>query len=86
MRFGMHVLSVTLTEITMTQLSSIFLHKDDIATLQQFLAAFPEAHNVEVTSDTSSGIGSIIKATLHHVDLNGLKVAVTKTLVDETSW
>ena len=70
----------------MTELSSIYLHKDDIETLKQFLAAFPEAHNVEVTSDTSSGIGAIIKATIHHAEVNGLKVSVTKTLVDETSW
>jgi hypothetical protein len=69
-----------------TQLSSIYLHKDDIETLKQFLDAFPEAHTVEVTSDTSSGIGAVTKATIHHAEVNGMTVAVTKTLVDESSW
>lgn len=69
-----------------TQLSSIYLHKDDIETLKQFLDAFPEAHTVEVTSDTSSGVGAVTKATIHHAEVNGMTVAVTKTLVDESSW
>lgn len=67
-------------------MTSIYLHRDDLQTIQQFLDAFPEAQQVEVTVDTSSGIGAIIDATIHGVDLNGLRVSVSKNIVDETSW
>ena len=68
--------------------NSIFLHKDDLETILQLIKAFPETQTdvVEIKSDASSGIGSIITATLHHVDLNGMKVSVTKTIADEGSW
>ena len=65
---------------------SIYLHRDDLMTILQFMSNFPDAEVVEVTSDSSSGIGSIIDAHLHHVNLNGLVVKVTKNIVDETSW
>ena len=64
----------------------MYLHKDDLETIRQFMASFPDCPNVELTCDTSSGIGAIINATLHHVDLNGQVVSVTKNIVDETSW
>lgn len=67
-------------------MTSIYLHRDDLDTLKQFLDAFPDAQQVEVTCDTSSGIGVIINATIHGVDLNGLRVSVSKNIVDETSW
>jgi hypothetical protein len=66
--------------------SSIYLHRDDILTIQQFLDAFPEAHQVEITCDSSSGIGAIIDATIHACTVNGQRVSVTKSIVDETSW
>lgn len=67
-------------------MKSIFLHKDDLETIIQFMNAFPESHNVEITCDDSSGIGSIINATIHHVKVNGVVVSVTRPIVDETSW
>ena len=67
-------------------MKSIYLHKDDLETILQFLKAFPDAHTVEVTCDNSSGIGSIINATIHHVVVNGMTVSVTKNIVDESSW
>lgn len=67
-------------------LNKVILHKDDLQTVQQFMKAFPDAYNVEIISDNSSGIGSIITATLHNVNLNGMTVSVTKSIVDETSW
>lgn len=66
--------------------ASIYLHRDDLVTIQQFLAAFPEAHQVEITADVSSGIGAIVDATIHGAEVNGQKVSVTKNIVDETSW
>ena len=67
-------------------MNSIYLHRDDLQDILNFMNRFPDVEMVEVTSDTSSGIGSITKAHLHHVDLNGLHVEITKTIVDETSW
>lgn len=67
-------------------MKSIFLHRDDLETILKFLKDFPDAHTVEVTCDDSSGIGSIINATIHRQDVYGHKVAVTKSIVDETSW
>ena len=67
-------------------LNKVFLHKDDLVTIQQFMAAFPDADTVEVISDTSSGIGAVTTATLHHIKVNGAVVSVSKNIVDESSW
>jgi len=68
-------------------LNSIYLHKDDLETILQFLKAFPNISDVvEVTSDNSSGIGSVITAKISGVELNGMAVDVTKTVSDQTSW
>ena len=67
-------------------MNSIYLHRDDLETIIQFMKAFPDSNTVEITCDNSSGIGSIINANLHAVDLNGMKVTVSKNIVDETSW
>lgn len=67
-------------------MTSIYLHRDDLQTIQQFLDSFPEANQVEITADMSSGIGAIIDATIHACEVNGQRVSVTKNIVDETSW
>lgn len=68
-------------------LNSVYLHKDDLETLLQFLNAFPNGTDiVEVISDNSSGIGTIITAKINGIALNGTVVDVTKTIVDESSW
>lgn len=69
-----------------SSMNSIYLHKDDLQLIAEFMNAFPESTVVEVQSDTSSGIGAIVTATLHHVDVNGIKVSVTRTISDESSW
>jgi hypothetical protein len=67
-------------------MKEIYLHQDDLVTIKQFMDAFPECHTVMLTCDDSSGIGSIITATLLAVDVNGQKVNVSKIIVDESSW
>lgn len=67
-------------------IQSIYLHRDDVETILQFIQSFEGQHTVEVTCDNSSGIGNVIHAILHCVEVNGQKVSVTKTIVDETSW
>lgn len=66
--------------------SSIYLNRDDLRTIQQFMDAFPGSETLEITSDTSSGIGAIMHAILHAIDVNGHRVNVTKQIVDESSW
>lgn len=68
------------------KINSIYLHKDHLQTILQFLEAFPDRNVVEVTSDTSSGIGAIIKASIIGATVNGHVVTVTKDIVDESSW
>lgn len=67
-------------------IQSIYLHRDDVETILKFIQSIDKQHVVEVKCDNSSGIGNVITATLHGVELNGHKVSVTKTIVDETSW
>lgn len=67
-------------------MKSLYLHKDDIQAIVQFMNAFPDCNTVELTADDSSGIGTLINAHIHHVDLNGMRVTVTKEIVDESSW
>ena len=66
-------------------IQSIYLHRDDVKTILQFMESFEGHHTVEVTCDNSSGLGSVIHAILHGVEVNGHKVSVTKNSVDETS-
>lgn len=68
------------------QIDSIYLHRDDIETIKQFLDSFPDRDTVLITSDTSSAIGSIVKASVIGALVNGHVVTVTKDIVDETSW
>lgn len=68
------------------KIDTIYLHKDDLQTILQFLEAFPERDVVELTSDTSSGIGALIKASVIGATVNGHVVTVTKDIVDESSW
>jgi hypothetical protein len=68
------------------KIDTIYLHKDDLQTILQFLEAFPERDVVELTSDTSSGIGALIKASIIGATVNGHVVTVTKDIVDESGW
>ena len=68
------------------KIDTIYLHRDDLQTILQFLEAFPERDVVELTSDTSSGIGALIKASIIGATVNGHVVTVTKDIVDESSW
>lgn len=68
------------------KIDTIYLHKDDLQTILQFLETFPDRDVVELTSDTSSGIGAIIKASIIGATVNGHVVTVTKDIADESSW
>lgn len=66
-------------------MNTVYLHRDDVETILQFVKKYPETEFVTITSDTSSGIGAVVKVsiiTARHGDI----VTITKTLVDESSW
>ncbi len=63
----------------------MYLHKDDIETILQFMDAFPDAQRVELLTE-NCGIGITVEAKIHGVDLNGLTVTVSKMIVDESNW
>lgn len=67
-------------------MDSLYLSREDIETLRQLFEEFPDQRTVEVTSDTSSGIGAIVKATFHNVPVFGKPSSVTFTLADEGNW
>lgn len=66
--------------------SEIYFHRDDLKSIMKFFDTFPDKETVLVTCDNSSGIGSIIKASVIGTMVNGHIVTVTKDIVDETSW
>ena len=66
--------------------SEIYLHREDIVSIKNFLDSFPDRDVVLVTSDTSSGIGSLVRASVIGTTVNGHVVTVTKDIVDESSW
>lgn len=68
------------------QINQIYLHKDDLESILKFLNSFEDKDIVLVTSDNSSGIGAIVKASVIGATVNGQVVTVTKDIVDESSW
>jgi len=66
-------------------MNTINLHRDDVETILQFIKKYPDVEYVTITSDSSSGIGSIVDASINTV-INGDVVTLTKHIVDESSW
>jgi hypothetical protein len=66
-------------------MNQISLHKDDIEVILHFSKKYPDSDYITITVDSSSGIGSIVKASLPAV-INGDMVVIEKTIVDESSW
>jgi hypothetical protein len=66
--------------------NEIYLHKEDIVSIKNFLDSFPDKDVVLITSDTSSGIGALVRASIIGATVNGHVVTVTKDIVDESSW
>lgn len=63
----------------------IHLHRDDLVAILQFSTKYPDQEYVTITSDSSSGIGSIVTASIK-APINGDFVTITKDIVDESSW
>jgi len=68
-------------------MNTIHLHTDDVKSIQAFIDKQEGATSeyITITSDSSSGIGSIVTVSMPAV-VNGDLVTITKTLLDESSW
>lgn len=64
----------------------MYLHIEDLEAIMDFMKKFEGADIVEVEADSSSGIGTTITARLHHVEVNGEKVTVSKVISDVENW
>lgn len=62
----------------------VTIHKDDLEAIKKFSDKHPSEF-ITITVDSSSGIGSIVEATLTGI-VDGDFVKITKTIVDESSW
>lgn len=66
-------------------MNKIYLHREDLEQIMKFLEAF-KSDLVEITSETTSGIGAIITAKINEVVLNDTVVSVEKVISDENDW
>ena len=64
----------------------MYLHIEDLEAIMDFMKKFEGVEIVEVEADSSSGIGTTITARLHHVEVNGEKVTVSKVISDVENW
>jgi hypothetical protein len=66
-------------------IKEITLHREDLVAIREFIEKYPDSDFINISVDSSSGIGSIVKASLPTV-INGDLVTISKTIVDESSW
>jgi len=66
-------------------MNQVSLHRDDIVKILEFINKYPDSDFINITVDSSSGIGAIVSVSLPTV-INGDIVTIKKTIVDETSW
>lgn len=66
-------------------MNEVILHKDDLIAILEFANKYPDSDYVTVSVDSSSGIGSLVSASLRTV-INQDPVIITKQIVDESSW
>jgi phosphotransferase system HPr-like phosphotransfer protein len=67
-------------------MNEITLHKRELDAIVTFVSKYPSSVDyINITVDSSSGIGSIVKVSVKTVT-NGDMVEITKTITDESSW
>jgi len=66
-------------------MNTLHLHREDLTAILEFFNKYPDQEYITITADSSSGIGSIIKASIK-APINGDFVTITKDIVDESSW
>ena len=63
----------------------VVLHRDDLVAILAFSNKYPDSDYITVSVDSSSGIGSLVSASLRTV-INEDAVIITKQIVDVSSW
>jgi hypothetical protein len=66
-------------------MNEVVLHRDDLVAILAFSNKYPESDYITISCDSSSGIGSLVSASLRTV-INEDAVIITKQIVDESSW
>ncbi len=74
---------LTLKNLIMT--NHVIIHREDLEAIKKFADKHPSSDFITINVDSSSGIGSIVTATVT-TTVEGDLVNVTKTIVDESSW
>jgi hypothetical protein len=66
-------------------LKEIKLHRYDLKLIIEFANKYPKSEYITISANDSSGIGSIVSASLKTV-MHGDEVTITKSIVDVDSW
>lgn len=66
-------------------MNRINLQKEELELIVEFANKYPECSYITISSNDSSGIGSIIDVSVATV-INGDDVIVTKTIANESNW
>ena len=66
-------------------MNEVILHKDELNAIIEFANKYPDSDYITVSTDSSSGIGILVSASLRAV-VNEDAVIITKQIVDESSW
>jgi hypothetical protein len=66
-------------------MNKIILSRQELIDIQKFLEAFPETPRVTIECDDSSGIGTILTASVD-VPINNYATTVTVSITDESDW
>ena len=67
------------------KLKEIRLHRYDLKLIIEFANKYPKSEYVTISVDNSSGIGSLVSASLD-TEMHGDEITVTKSISDVNSW
>jgi hypothetical protein len=63
----------------------IILSRQELIDIQKFIDAFPDTPRVTIECDSTSGIGSILTASVD-APINNYATTVTVSITDESDW
>jgi hypothetical protein len=66
-------------------MNKIILSRQELIDIQKFIEAFPDAPRVTIECDSTSGIGSILTASVD-APINNYATTVTVSITDESDW
>ena len=66
-------------------MNKIILSRQELIDIQKFIDAFPDTPRVTIECDDTSGIGTILTASVD-VPINNYATTVTVSITDESDW